>query len=206
MTDGLTTTEAAALAREEITIRDGIESFKAVGLALARVRDGRLYRATHETFDAYCRERWDMDRTYAHRVIESAAIAAVLPIDNIWQGRALAAVPPDQRAEVLKTAAAAGPVTAKSIKQAADSRYLSPPLLEPDIEAEREKLAQKRVEAFGVNAQEITAIEVAQDDLAVIKDAIKDKSVDAASLLQVAKNLKRTANLLEMLARVVEGV
>lgn len=42
----------------------------------------RLYRETHATFEDYCRERWSMGRTYAHRNIEAARVVAMLPNGN----------------------------------------------------------------------------------------------------------------------------
>ncbi len=47
-----------------------------------RIRDGKLYRREHPTFEAYCQHRWGFDRTYAHRLIESAKVRQVLSIDN----------------------------------------------------------------------------------------------------------------------------
>lgn len=79
----LTPEEDNRLRELEATIEAGVHTFVDVGLALLEIRDSRLYRASHPTFDAYCRERWGWDRTYAHRNIEAAKVAALLPIGNI---------------------------------------------------------------------------------------------------------------------------
>lgn len=71
-----------ALAAQETIIERGLHTFVEVGTALATVRDERLYRVAHETFEAYCRERWGFDRTYAHRVIGAAEVVSVLPNGN----------------------------------------------------------------------------------------------------------------------------
>jgi hypothetical protein len=121
--ESITPDEAVLLTACEQTIAEGMESFKSVGRALVEIRDSRLYRATHATFEDYCRERWKMDRTYAHRIIAGAKLAdEMLPIGNIpteAAARELAKVEPDLRAEVLKAASESGKVTAKSIREAA---------------------------------------------------------------------------------------
>jgi hypothetical protein len=50
----------------------GARTFSEVGAALLRIREGRLFRATHSTFQSYCRERWGISRSYAWRVIGAA--------------------------------------------------------------------------------------------------------------------------------------
>ncbi|HYW80498.1 MAG TPA: hypothetical protein VE890_13025, partial [Thermoguttaceae bacterium] len=43
----------------------------------------RLYRAEHETFEEYCKERWDFGRAYASRLIGAAeTVKTLLPIGN----------------------------------------------------------------------------------------------------------------------------
>ena len=121
----LNSAEESALNHCERRIHEGLGRFRDVGLALASIRDNRLYRATDPTFEIYCRERWNWSRQRAHQMIECAEVAASLPgdcqplVDNERQARELAKVEPEKRAEVLAKAAQAGPVTAKAIQQAA---------------------------------------------------------------------------------------
>ncbi|MVN86839.1 hypothetical protein GO986_08690 [Deinococcus sp. HMF7620] len=70
--------EQAALALLEGVIQNGLHEFQRTGSALAEIRDGRLYRATHSTFDAYLHERWDFTRQHAGRLIAAAEVAQVL--------------------------------------------------------------------------------------------------------------------------------
>ena len=65
----LTTAESKTLADHESTIERGLKTFYAVGNALLAIRDDRLYRQTHKTFEAYCRDRWDMGRNYVNKLI-----------------------------------------------------------------------------------------------------------------------------------------
>jgi hypothetical protein len=60
-------------------------SFVAQGNALREIRDSRLYRETHDTFEAYCQERWEMNRRQADRRIESAETMNTLAETNMSQ-------------------------------------------------------------------------------------------------------------------------
>ena len=71
--------ERAELDRCEETIRKGLKTFFAVGTALVTIRDRRLYRASHPTFEAYCQQRWGIGRKYAWRVIGAAERVNLLP-------------------------------------------------------------------------------------------------------------------------------
>ncbi len=42
------------------------------------IRDKRLYRQTHSTFEAYCRERWGWSRQRAYQQIEAASYVSSL--------------------------------------------------------------------------------------------------------------------------------
>ena len=76
-----------------------------MGCALAKIRDSRLYRETHETFESYCRDRWDMGKAYAYRLIDSAQVQEVLsPMGDITptnerQVRPLTKLTPEQQQE-----------------------------------------------------------------------------------------------------------
>ena len=70
--------ETRRLAELEDVVARGLETFIAVGDALREIRDRRLYRLTHPTFEKYCRDRWGMDRRHANRHIEAADVAGVL--------------------------------------------------------------------------------------------------------------------------------
>jgi hypothetical protein len=63
---------------EEIIGR-GLSTFFDVGSALLNIRDKRLYRGAHKTFEMYCRERWGIGRSYAWRLIGAAVRLNLLP-------------------------------------------------------------------------------------------------------------------------------
>ena len=74
----LDATEAVSLADCETTIERGRRSFIDVGNALATIRDEKLYRVTHGTFEAYCKQRWQIGRNYANKQIAAAKVVKTL--------------------------------------------------------------------------------------------------------------------------------
>jgi hypothetical protein len=50
-------------------------AFAAAGKALQVIRDARLYRAAHDTFDDYVEQRWGMGKSQAYRLIEAWPLA-----------------------------------------------------------------------------------------------------------------------------------
>jgi hypothetical protein len=91
----------------EAVISRGLKTFVEVGSALGEIREGRLYREqVHASFDAYCRERWGISKTYASRQITASRVAKELPIGTVLpaneaQARELARIAdPEERAEV----------------------------------------------------------------------------------------------------------
>lgn len=73
-TKELTKPEAARLVTCEKTIERGINTFVEVGQALAEIRDAKLYRASHKTFEAYCDEKWKFSRQRAYQLIDQAKV------------------------------------------------------------------------------------------------------------------------------------
>lgn len=66
--------EQAELERLEAVIAKGLETFLEVGSALLDIREKRLYRQSHSTFGDYCRERWSISKTHAHRLMDSVDV------------------------------------------------------------------------------------------------------------------------------------
>lgn len=67
--------EVAHLSKLEGIVRRGLDTDLEVGNALAEIRDTWLYRATHETFEAYLRDRWRMSGPRAYQLIQAAEAA-----------------------------------------------------------------------------------------------------------------------------------
>lgn len=96
--------ENKSLRKLERTISDGLKSFVEVGQALAEIRDSRLYRESHKSFEAYCLDRWQFKRQRAYELIEASGVAErvseisdTLPKES--HAAELAALPTEQQAE-----------------------------------------------------------------------------------------------------------
>lgn len=106
MTDILTASESNALAEHEAVIERGIKTFYEVGIALADIRDRKLYRADHGTFEEYAEKRWQMSRPRAYELMAAAEVVSAMadidvpPPGNERQARELGRIPEPERAEV----------------------------------------------------------------------------------------------------------
>lgn len=54
------------------------KAFYLAGAALRELRDRRLYRSTHKTFEDYCRDRFGFSRRHPYRLIDAAMV-----VDNL---------------------------------------------------------------------------------------------------------------------------
>lgn len=71
----LNTVEQARFKELEQIISDNFRAFVAVGQALAEISKNELYRdGSGRTFEAYCRENWDVSRSRAYQLIGSAEV------------------------------------------------------------------------------------------------------------------------------------
>ena len=117
MSTALTETEVVKLRDLEGIVERGLQTFVEVGAALAIIREQKLYRAAHSTFEAYCEERWGWSDRRARQLMDASEVVTSLaetgtmvPV-NERQARELARVPEDQRADVWKKAVDTAPVT-----------------------------------------------------------------------------------------------
>ena len=62
----------------EEVIASGWNTFVQVGLALAEIRKGELYRAEFDSFEQYCKLRWQYGRNYVDRLISAAQVVRCL--------------------------------------------------------------------------------------------------------------------------------
>ena len=124
----LTGHERDELLALEATIEAGQKVFFQVGAALLAIRDRRLYRERHQTFEAYIQARWGFSRPRAYQFMDAASVAQNLSttVDikrlNERQTRALAPLTPDDQRVVYKLAKATAPkgrITAAHVKSLA---------------------------------------------------------------------------------------
>lgn len=72
--NALSKSESQELVELEAVIRDNSEAFVKAGKALALIRDKKLFRSTHETFEDYCQSTWKFSRQNASLLIRAAAV------------------------------------------------------------------------------------------------------------------------------------
>jgi len=138
--------EAAELDRLERIIARGIEHFLAVGNALIEIRDREYYRSTHPTFEVYCRDRWNISRPQAYRLIESAKTADETMADPVplkmkrplreTHLRPLSKLPKEERQaawdEAVETAPD-GKITEKHVEEVVAKRMPPKPPKKPKV-------------------------------------------------------------------------
>src|SRR5439155_24572751 len=107
----LSSGELKELAACEAVIEKGWQAFVEVGRALTRIRDSKLYRAHHDTVEAYCRQKWQYAKSHTYRLIGAAeacsclSTVADLPAPtHEAQVRPLIGLQPEQVQAVWKTA------------------------------------------------------------------------------------------------------
>lgn len=76
--DHLDDSERADLATCERAVAGLQRALAVAGKALATIRQARLYRETHATFELYVQDRWGMERAHAYRLIDAWPVAAAL--------------------------------------------------------------------------------------------------------------------------------
>jgi hypothetical protein len=117
--------EQQELAALESTIQRNLSSFYEIGIALMTIRDKRLYRDGFDTFEHYCRERWQFARNYANKLIASSQVIENLNKGTIVpktesQARPLTKLEPEQQKEVWEKAvqtAPEGKITARHVQK-----------------------------------------------------------------------------------------
>lgn len=132
-----TTIEKETLVACEAVIARGLNTFVEVGNALAKIRDGKLYRETHKTFEDYCRDRWGFARRTAYQFIDAAAVvenvrncAQIEPPANEAQARPLSRLEPAEQVAVWQEAVETAPngkVTAAHVAEVVERRNGGPP-------------------------------------------------------------------------------
>ncbi|MFW9259336.1 hypothetical protein [Nostoc sp. CALU 546] len=111
--------EVPELTEEEIRYRLLLErkverAFFEAGKALMELRDRKLYRSTHKTFEEYCRDRFGHNRRQSYLLMDAAVIFDnleqkcdrsdhILPT-NEWQIRPLTKLDPDIQPEAWEQA------------------------------------------------------------------------------------------------------
>lgn len=113
-------TSSSILSESERVERDALENtvkqaFYIAGQALKQLRDKRLYRETHKTFESYVKERFEFSKRNAYYLIDAHEVVNNLKSEQIVhfdiilptkesQCRPLTKLPPEQQREVWRAA------------------------------------------------------------------------------------------------------
>ena len=134
-------------ALEEI-IQRSLNTLLESGAALLSIRDKKLWRETHKSFEAYVRDKWDIKKNYANKIIASSEtvkkLGTIVPktpraaeITREGQLRELSSVPSESLAAVVNQAAKiAGDeaITAKDLREAREAVFASKRKADPKPE------------------------------------------------------------------------
>jgi hypothetical protein len=132
----LSTDTEKRLNQLEKIIEKGMAHFVEVGTALLIIQKEKLYKLIFQTFEEYCKERWDLKRQRAYELIGAAQISQNLSeiSDNLPQkeshAAALASLEPEQQKKVWQKAVETAPdgkVTAKHVKDVIDGLPMARP-------------------------------------------------------------------------------
>ena len=163
----MTAKDCKLLHQLEEIIQKEMGGFVRLGQALLEIRDKRLYRQSHKTFEAYCRDKWEISRTYAHYHIEAAKVVGVLKDvhhgeqlpENERQARPLTTIDLEEVDDVWQECIEKAPrdnngnpiITAKHVQEtvdfwkAADEDYQEP----EDVEEEESDAEEFDVDVAG---------------------------------------------------------
>lgn len=215
--DAMTGEILPSLAECEATIERGVRGYVEAGQALATIREARLYRETHATFEDYCRERWGWNRNRADQLITSAAASLQLEGSgaptpaNEAQARELVGLPAEEAAHIMRTAAETGQnITARIIRETrVQITQPKETQKETPMPAAPSRLAIPQPPKYGGNRpkhnQVIGNVIVSAQGLCIVADEIQalDGSINneeaasyASDLSRIIRSLKRVQQLL----------
>ena len=135
----VTAAEEKRLQALEEIVTTNFQAFVSVGMALMEIRDSKLYRGTHSTFESYCKARFDVAKSYAYYQIDAFSVMKnlstmvdknneqIFPLlpQNERQVRPLTSLEPEEQAKVwdavvLDARAQGKKVTASLVKRTVD--------------------------------------------------------------------------------------
>ena len=198
--------ENTRLEHLEHIIENFRKSYYKAGAALAEIRDKRLYRATHASFEAYVAERWELSRPRAYDLIDASRVAnnlsavADVATTNEFQLRALRDLPAEDQIEVYTKAverAGEGRVTRDLLEETKEELLAARPAPRPS-----RRPPPKSEPSRGVMKRALNRIEtmLGKQFRAMIEkghyisspgDVVRFSKLNDIEMLHVAKRLKQ---------------
>lgn len=194
----LTVTERAALLECEAIIRAGRAAFIQVGHALTRIRESRLYREKHSTFEEYCLVEWEITDRFARNLRSAADVVdvlqekkfGVLPLTES-QARPLTKLPREEWShaweQVLSTAPN-GRVTASHVTAVVQQQINRLAGLPTDTEVfQKPAVARQKPTDAGTREEKIlAAADGARAKLRELRDLIRTADGTASANVELA--------------------
>ena len=159
---------------EELFEEDRL-GFVRAGNTLAAIRDENLYHDVADTFDAYCRIRWDLSRQHAYRLIDAAQVVETVspigdipPPQNEAQARELAKLATEQeQATAWSRANETAPVDDEgepivTAKHVAETVREMQPQREPSKKQREKELRKKGLAAVGALYRALVELDAAE--------------------------------------------
>lgn len=150
--EDMTLGERNELVLLETAVERSVKTALEAGAALRQIRDRRLYRGTHATFEAYARDRFSFERSHTYRLIDAARVVEALspmgsPPEVESHARELAPLldEPEKLSQVWESATSTAAAAARSVT-AADVRDARRQL-EPEPTASAPAIVQSNVSA-----------------------------------------------------------
>jgi hypothetical protein len=202
--------EQERLRELEAIVDKGLQPFYEVGQALIEIRDRKLYRQTHKTFEAYCKEKWNLARQTAYQLIGAvkvvenlSAIADKMPTKES-QVRPLTQLPAAQQLEIWQKAVEISPngtPTAKIVKRLLEEQGYAPQNKKPSSEVEqlrqendrlKEELKKQALEKEQRTALVATELERLREENRQLKAELRQRDKDWEIRLAVEREKIRS--------------
>lgn len=211
----LTPAEAKALLQCEQVIRKGLETFVEVGNALAQICERDLFRSTHNTFEAYCRDKWKFTARQANRLmlagavvdnIKSDQLVSSVPVavpENEAQARPLAALTPKQQVKAARSVASkTDEPTTKDFEEAAQKvKGKTPKTAKPSVD----DYDAPRVESYIPSNDKTSAAQTNHSGLEKLMELVDDAQTQARQIKDCSDVVKLLGDVAKIVTRRLNG-
>ncbi|PBB96432.1 hypothetical protein CK224_19095 [Mesorhizobium sp. WSM3862] len=196
--------ENARLVRCEQIIERGFAVFFEVGQALAEIRDAKLYRASHDTFEDYSKARWDIGRSRAYELIDQATVVKAITDAGVNLSAVADISKRDVRELKKDLPAAAKQIKDKIKKGAAPTEATAAVVAQMTAKKDQAKADKKAQQAEFDRQRDENRAKL--PDAVKQSDAAKDAAIAAAKATQVSglTDAERVQEL-EETVRILEG-
>ena len=210
----LTPAERKLLAKCEKTISKGLKAFKPVYLALQEICEQHLYRAEFDTFQEYCRAKWNITARHANRLMLAGAVVANIESDqlvssvpaaipkNEAQARPLAALTPKQQVKAARSVASkTDEPTSEAFEEAAQKvKAKTPKTAKPSVDDDA-----PRVESYIPSNDKTAAAQTNHSDLEKLMELVDEAQTQARQIKDCSDVVKMLGDVAKIVTRRLNG-